>query len=68
MLLSIIYFLIKEYGYTSLISAIFAKGNNFCDLLVPSMHSEAFPKWVLLLKERLCPNRSKFFPLIVDPY
>ena len=54
MLLSILCFLIKVYGYAFIISAIFAKGNNFCGLLVPSLHSEAFPKWVLLLKERLC--------------
>ena len=34
---------------------------------VDSLDGKAFLKWALLLKERICSNRSKFFPLKVDP-
>ena len=36
-------------------------GNNFLIFLFAS------PKWGLLLKERICSWKSKFFPLRVDP-
>ena len=45
----------------------FAKGNNLHDFLFASMNNKALTTWGLLLKERICSYRSKFFPLRVDP-
>ena len=48
-------------------SAIFAKGNSFYDFQFTFLKDRTFPKWGLLLKERICSSRSKFFPLRVVP-
>ena len=47
-------------------SAVVTKGNNFCDLLIASLGDNALPTWGLLLKERICSLRSKFFPFRTD--
>ena len=55
------YSCINEFGYTSLFSAIFIKGNNSDDFLFASLDDfskmESTPKG----------NNFKFFPLRVDP-
>ena len=48
-------------------SANFIKGDNFSDFLFALLAEEAHPQRGLLLKERICSSRSKFFPLRVDP-
>ena len=49
-------------------SAIFTKGtDNLHDTLFVSLLEGSFQKMGLLLKERICSCRSKFFPLRVDP-
>ena len=48
-------------------SAIFAKGNNFCDFLFASKSDIALPNWCLLLKTKICFKRSKFLPFRVNP-
>ena len=53
-------------GYTVILSAI-SKVDIICDFLCSSMNDEALPKRDLLLKERICSSRSKFFPLRIDP-
>ena len=40
-------------------SAKFSKGDNFYDFAY--LKDEVFPKWCLLLKERICSNGSKLF-------
>ena len=61
----------KEYeGMLMLLhifSATFTKGNSFGEFLFASLDQEAVLKWGLLLKERICSCRSKFFPLRGDP-
>ena len=53
----------------SLFYTILRKVNNFYDFLyAPSLKDEAFCKGGLLLKERICSRRSKFFPLRVDAF
>ena len=48
--------------------AMFSKGDNFRDFLFAYLEEEIFPKWGLLLKERLCSDGDKFFfSLRVDP-
>ena len=41
--------------------AMFSKGDNFRDFLFAYLEDEIFPKWGLLLKERLCSDGDKFF-------
>ena len=48
-------------------SAIYSKGDNFCDFLFAYLNDKVFSKWGLLLKERICSLGSKFFSLRVDP-
>ena len=50
----------------SCFSAIFSKGDNFCDFLLSSPNNKFLSKMCQLLKERICSNGSKFFPLRVD--
>ena len=45
----------------------FYQRNDLDDFLFSSLNGKALPKWGLLLKERICSSRSKFFPLRVDP-
>ena len=52
---------------TPCFSRIFTKGNNFCDPLFAFRKNKALPIRGLLLKERICFCRSKFFPLRADP-
>ena len=59
--------LLKVCGYTSIYILSFYKGDNFCGFLFSSLEGEALLKWGLLIKERICSSRSKFFPLRVDP-
>ena len=40
----------------------------FYTLCLLPMTKKALPKWGLVLKERICSYRSKFFPLRVDPH
>ena len=40
---------------------------NFCDFLFAYVEDVVFPKWGLLLKERICSSWSKFFSVRVDP-
>ena len=42
----------KSYGVC--FSAIFTKGDNFCDFLFATLDNEAPLKWGLLLEERIC--------------
>ena len=49
------------------ISTMFSKGDKFRDFLSAYLQHEFFPKWGLLLRERICSDGSKFFSLIVDP-
>ena len=51
---------LKLNEYTSIFSAIFMK-NNFCDFLFASERGR-------FLKEKICSQRSKFFPSRVDPH
>ena len=44
-------------------SAMLTKGDNFRDFLFAYLDDEVFPKWGLLLEERICSKGSKFFPL-----
>ena len=48
-------------------SPIFIKEDNFCDFLLAFLGDEALPNRGLLLQERICSCRSKFFPVRVDP-
>ena len=61
---------------TTFSAAMFSKGDNFHDVLFAYLRAKFFldvlfaylkgqilPKWGLLLKERICSDRSKFFPL-----
>ena len=45
----------------------FYKDKQYCDFLFASLKDKAPLRWDLLLKERICSCRSKFFPLRVDP-
>ena len=47
-------------------SAMFSKGDNFRDFLFAYLEDDVFPKWSLLLKERICSKGSKVFPLLDD--
>ena len=47
--------------------ANFTKGHNFCDFLFAFLADMALRNWDILLKERTCCKRSKFFPLRVNP-
>ena len=47
-------------------SAMFSKGDNFCDSLFAYLEDEVFPKLGLLLKERIFSYGSKFCPLLDD--
>ena len=53
----------KVYGIPPTFSAMFSKGDNFRGFLFAYLEDEVFPIWGLLLKERICSDRSKFFPL-----
>ena len=57
---------IKVYDYTSMFFHHFTKGNNCSNFLFASLSEVALPNWGLLLKERTCSWKSKFFPLRVD--
>ena len=48
--------ILRCMGLLPYFSAIFTKGNNFCDFLSASLDKGAHPEY-----------RSKFFPLRVDP-
>ena len=48
-------------------SAIIKKVNNFSELLFDFLDNHALPKWGLLLKERICSCKSKFFLLKAGP-
>ena len=52
---------------TPLFSRHFYVGNSYCDFLFAFLDSVALLKWGLLLKQRICSCRSKFFALRVDP-
>ena len=54
---------LKVYEYTSIFSAIFSKGDNFHDVLFAYLEEEIFKRWDLLLKDRICCDGRKFFPL-----
>ena len=43
------------------------RGTTFCNILFASPSNENLCKCGLLLKERICSSRSKFFPLRDDP-
>ena len=58
---------IKVCRYTSIFFCHYYKGNNLGDILFASVYEESFQKMGLLLKERICSYRSKFFPLRVNP-
>ena len=45
---------LKVYGCTSIFSAMFSKGDNFCDFLFAYLVDEVFPKCGLRLKESIC--------------
>ena len=62
-----IYSNIKVCEYTTMFYAVSTKGNNFCVFLFASLNLVTLLKWILLLKERICYFRSKFFLLGVDP-
>ena len=53
--------------HQSCFSAIFVKGDNFCDFLFASLDSKVLPELGLLLKERIFPltllhsERAKFW-------
>ena len=46
---------------------IFTKEGIICHFLFPSLENETLQKYDLLLKERICSLRSKFFPSRADP-
>lgn len=48
-------------------SAIFNKGNSFCNFQSASLTDIARTKWGLFWKERICSIRSKFFHLRTGP-
>ena len=48
-------------------SAMFYKGDNFCDLLCAFLHTEPLLKRGLFQKERICSLGSKFSSFRVDP-
>lgn len=58
---------IKAYGYISMFSfsSFLQRGNNFYGLFV-SLDDISYLKWGLLLNERICSLRSKFFALWVN--
>ena len=45
----------------------FTKGNTCHDVLIATLDNEVLTKWGLLLKERICSQRSKFFHFRIDP-
>ena len=45
-------------------STMFSKGDNFCNFLSAFLEDEVFPKWGLLLKERIGANS---FPYKMTP-
>ena len=50
-------------GTPPFFSAMFSKGDNFCEFLA-YLEDKVFPKWGLLVKERICSSGSRFFPYI----
>ena len=54
-------------GTPSCNSAIFSKGDNFCDFLFASVDAEQLQKWGQHFNKRVCSYRSKFFLLIKRP-
>ena len=44
-------------------SAMFSKGDDFHDFLFAYLEDKDFPKWGLLVKERICSDGSKSFSL-----
>ena len=44
-----------------------SKGDSFLDFLFANLDIEIVPKWGLLLKERICSDRNKFFSLELTP-
>lgn len=44
-------------------SAVLSKGDNFRDSLIVYLEDEVFPKMEALLKQRICYDGSKFFPV-----
>ena len=59
--------IIKVYGYTAMFFFFVSKGDNFCKFLFAAPGQKNSFKRGLLLKERICSYRSKFFSLRVDP-
>ena len=53
------------YGHTSVFSASFSKGNNFCEFLFASLEDVAlsFQKGVYIKRKEFA-HKSKFFPLL----
>ena len=47
--------------------AILSDDSSCYDFLFAFLEDNFFPKWGVLLKERICFNNSKFFSLRVDP-
>ena len=58
---NIVYF--KVHGTSRTFSAMFSKGINFRGFLFAYLEDEVFLVWGLLFQERICSDRSKFFPL-----
>ena len=54
-------------GYTAMFFHQFYRERQLLILLFASLADTAFPNWGLLLKERICSKRSKFFSLRVNP-
>ena len=57
----------KINGYTSMLFCHITKVNNSRNFLFAAQEDEALSKGGLLLKERICSSRSKFFSLSVGP-
>ena len=55
--------LIRCIGTPPFFSAMFSKGDNFCELLA-YLEDKVVPKWGLLVRERICSSGSRFFPYI----
>ena len=57
---------LKCMGIPPSFSPMFTKGDNFRDFLFAYLEDDVFPKWRLLLKERICSKGGKVFPLRAD--
>ena len=58
---------VKVYGYISIISAMFSKGDDFRDFLIAYLEKDFFPKWGVFLKKRKFSDRSKLFSVWYIP-